>query len=332
MTDQPNTNTPNQPSSRKPHYLALSGGVGGAKLAQGLAQVLTPEQLTIAVNVGDDFEHLGLPIWPDMDTVLYTLAEVADVKQGWGRADESQAVMDELRSLGGPDWFMLGDKDIALHLLRNGLLKQGLTPSDIAGVLCQRLQVAHTVLPVTDQPIRTQVDTDEGLLAFQEYFVGRRAEPTLKSLQFSGSDQAQLSPGVRAALSHPTLAGIILCPSNPYLSIQPMLAIKELRDALVQAKVPVLCVSPIVGGQALKGPAAKIMAELGLEPRATLVADLYQDFIDKVLIDTVDKHLVADDDPRFWVCNTVMRRESNRADLARVCIGQLTPAQKITRA
>ncbi len=305
-----------------PHYLALSGGVGGAKLAHGLAQVLAPEQLTVAVNVGDDFEHLGLPVWPDLDTVLYTLAGKANPEQGWGRSGESWGVMEELRALNAPDWFLLGDKDIALHLLRRSLLEQGLTPSGVAAQLAQRLGVEHRVVPVTDQSLRTLVDTDEGVLAFQRYFVGRRAQPVLQQLQYQGAEQARLSPAVQAALDHPQLAGIIVCPSNPYLSVMPMLAVAGLRQQLMQARVPILAVSPIVGGMALKGPAAKIMTELGVTPRADITAELYCDFVDLTLVDRVDADLV-EGNARCEVADTVMRSLEDRQALARACLQHL---------
>ena len=299
--------------------LALSGGVGGAKLADGLAQILTPEQLTIAVNVGDDFEHLGLPVWPDLDTVLYTLAGKANPELGWGRAGESWGVMEELRALGAPDWFLLGDRDIALHLLRRHLLEQGLSHSAVATHLARSLDVQHWVVPVTDQPLRTLVATDEGELEFQRYFVGRRAQPVLRGLTYSGADQARLSPAVESALQHPDLAGIVICPSNPYLSVMPMLSIPGLREALRDSSAPVIAVSPIVGGAALKGPAAKIMTELGVEPKATITADLYDDFVDLNLIDTTDAAL-AEGDPRVAVTATVMRTREDRKALAAICL------------
>ncbi|WP_317929612.1 2-phospho-L-lactate transferase [Halioxenophilus sp. WMMB6] len=309
------------------HYLALSGGVGGAKLAHGLAQVLAPEQLTIAVNVGDDFEHLGLPIWPDLDTVLYTLAGIANPDQGWGRADESWQVLDELKQLAGPSWFLLGDKDIALHLARRHLLDQGLDASTVAQSLAKRLGIHQRVLPVSNDPLRTLVETDEGWLEFQRYFVGRRAEPTLQSLQFKGAQQAQLAPGVREALTHPGLAGVILCPSNPYLSIMPMLAVAELKERLQTLTVPVVAVSPIVAGMALKGPAAKIMAELGVEPKANTIAELYHDFVDLTLVDNADAELVAGD-RRCLATATVMKTVDDRKALARQCLAEIERLQQ----
>lgn len=303
-------------------YLALSGGVGGAKLALGLSQVLPAESLTIAVNVGDDFEHLGLTICPDLDTVLYTLAGLVHPQQGWGRADESRRVLEELRRLGGENWFMLGDRDIALHLLRNQLRAQGHTLSDISAELCRRLGIAATVAPITDARLRTIVATDRGRLAFQDYFVRLRCEPRLRSLDFEGAQTATLSPIVRAALDDAALGGVIVCPSNPYLSVAPMLAVKELRERLRSLTAPVIAVSPIVAGDALKGPTAKIMRELNVQPTAGVVADLYADFVDRVVVDHADAALAANDS-RFVVTNTIMKSTEHKVALARDCLALL---------
>jgi LPPG:FO 2-phospho-L-lactate transferase len=300
-------------------YLALSGGVGGAKLVAGLAQVLPADSLIVAVNVGDDFEHLGLTICPDLDTVLYTLAGVVHPQQGWGRADESWNVLEEIRRLGGESWFALGDRDIALHLLRRQLLQQGLTLSQASVEVSRRLGVAITVVPVSDHPVRTLVATDQGRLAFQDYFVRLRCEPQVRSLEFEGAASASLAPAVRAALEHPDLAGVILCPSNPYLSVAPMLAVTELRERLRALTVPVLAVSPIVAGQAIKGPTAKIMRELGVQPTAGVIADLYRDFVRAVVVDTADAALAAAD-RRFVVAPTVMKTQEQKAALARDCL------------
>lgn len=303
----------------KPHYLALSGGVGGAKLAAGLAAALPPSALTVAVNVGDDFEHLGLTICPDLDTVLYTLSGVVHRGQGWGRGDESWGVLDELRRLGGDDWFSLGDRDIALHLLRRQRLDAGMSLSAVAAELSTKLGVRPCVRPVTDQRLRTEVETDAGLLPFQDYFVRLRCEPVLQSLNFVGAEDAVLAPDVRAALDDPALAGIILCPSNPYLSIAPMLAVAELRSRLQSADVPVIAIAPIVAGQALKGPTAKIMRELNVEPAAEVIGTLYGDFVDLIVLDHADAARVQGD-PRFVAAATVMRSHDDRLALARRCI------------
>jgi LPPG:FO 2-phospho-L-lactate transferase len=302
-----------------PLHLALSGGVGGAKLVAGLAQVLPADSLIVAVNVGDDFEHLGLTICPDLDTVLYTLAGLVHPQQGWGRAEESWGVLEEIRRLGGESWFALGDRDIALHLLRRQLLRQGLTLSQVSLELARRLGVAINVVPVSDHPVRTIVVTDQGRLTFQDYFVRLRCEPQVQSLAFDRAAAAPLAPAVRAALESADLAGVILCPSNPYLSVAPMLAIAELRERLRALTVPVVAVSPIVAGHAIKGPTAKIMRELGVEPTAGVIADLYADFVDAVIVDTADEPLAAADG-RFVVAPTVMKTLEQKAALARDCL------------
>lgn len=302
-----------------PLYLALCGGVGGARLVQGLAQVLPAESLVVAVNVGDDFQHLGLTICPDIDTVLYTLAGQVHAQQGWGRADESWGVMDELRRLGGEDWFALGDRDIALHLLRRQLLDEGLTLSQATSDLARRLGVRHTISPVSNQPVRTSIDTSEGVLAFQHYFVRRRCEPVVRAIRYEGAEDATLAPAVREALESPRLAGVIVCPSNPYLSIAPLLAIPQLRRRLQTLAVPVVAVSPIVAGNAIKGPTARIMRELGVQPAADVIDDLYRDFLDAVIVDTADAAL-ADGNPRFVVAPTIMHGIEEKTALARECI------------
>jgi LPPG:FO 2-phospho-L-lactate transferase len=309
-----NSRTPSSPT-----YLALCGGVGGAKLVAGLAEVVPAESLVVAVNVGDDFEHLGLTICPDLDTVLYTLAGLVHPQQGWGRADESMGVMDELRRLGGDTWFVLGDRDIALHLLRRDLLERGLTLSEASAALAQRLNLSVTITPVSDDRVRTMLETDQGRLAFQEYFVRRRCEPVVRSVDFTGADDAALAPAVLAALENPDLAGVIVCPSNPYLSIGPMLAIPELRRRLRELDVPVVAISPIVAGMAIKGPAAKMMQELGVQPAADVIAKLYEDFVDVVVLDTADA-ILAKSDSRFVVMPTVMHAMEQKIALARDCI------------
>jgi LPPG:FO 2-phospho-L-lactate transferase len=306
-------------SASRRHYVALSGGVGGAKLVSGLARTLPPDSLVVAVNVGDDFEHLGLTICPDIDTVLYTLGGVVHSQQGWGRAEESFSVLDELRRLSGDSWFVLGDRDIALHLLRRQLLNRGQTLSQVSVELARRLGVLARVLPVSDEPVRTMVQTDQGWLAFQDYFVRLRCEPKVRSLDFQGADSATLAPAVRAALQSNDLAGVILCPSNPYLSVAPMLAVAELRERLCTLTVPVIAVSPIVAGAAIKGPTAKIMHELGVTPSAGVILDLYEDFVDAVMVDDADAQLAAQN-KLFVVAPTVMKTAEQKDALARDCL------------
>ncbi len=298
-----------------PHIVALAGGVGGAKLAHGLAQNLDPGHLTIVVNTGDDFEHLGLLICPDLDTVLYNLAEVNHPGQGWGREDESFEVLGELKRLGHDAWFLLGDKDIALHLRRRQMLDAGQNLTTVVAALGQSLGLAHPVLPMSDQPVRTIILTPDGELPFQEYFVHRRCQPTMLGMRLDGLDTAELSPAVASALA--AAAAVIFCPSNPYVSIDPILALPGVRD-LVTAK-PVIAVSPIVGGQALKGPAAKMMAEMGVEVSALGVARHYAGLLAGFVIDHADANLapaIRDLGMQVLVTDTVMTDKSSRMRLA----------------
>jgi LPPG:FO 2-phospho-L-lactate transferase len=300
-------------------YVALCGGVGGAKLADGLAQILAPSALRLVVNVGDDFTHLSLGISPDLDTVLYTLAGVAHAGQGWGREAESFAVLDEVKNLGGPDWFLLGDKDIALHLLRRTIIEDGASLTEAMRGLAERLGVSVPILPVSDDPVRTVIETVDGVLPFQTYFVRLRCAPVALGCRYEGAQTARLSEEVVAALNDPALAGVILCPSNPYLSLDPILAVGGIRDMLRALEVPVIAVSPIIGGQAIKGPAAKMMRELGLDPSPRVIADRYADFLDATLIDVVDAQL-AETDPRLMVTKTLMTTRQDRARLAQACL------------
>jgi LPPG:FO 2-phospho-L-lactate transferase len=306
-----------------PAIVALCGGVGGAKLAYGFARVLPPQDLAIIVNTGDDFEHFGLRICPDVDTVMYTLAGVDNRDTGWGRAAESWAAMDEVGRLGGETWFKLGDKDLALHLLRRQLLDRGERLTTVTRQLAARLGVESAVLPMSDGPVRTIVETAEGDLAFQEYFVRRRCEPKVTGFRFEDAARAMPSPEVEAALSHPGLRGIVICPSNPYVSIGPILAIDGIRERLEGASVPILAVSPIVAGRAIKGPAAKMMAELGGAVSGLLVARHYGKLIDGMVLDEQDRVLLGqrrDGDPRLFVAPTVMRTSQDRVALARECL------------
>jgi LPPG:FO 2-phospho-L-lactate transferase len=306
-----------------PHVVALCGGVGGAKLAYGLAQLLAPRELVIVVNTADDFDHLGLRICPDVDTVMYTLCGKDNRDLGWGRAAESWEVLREVEQLGGETWFRLGDKDLALHLLRRQLLDRGLRLTSVTQELATRLGVQHPVLPMSDEPVRTIVATAEGELAFQDYFVRRRCEPKMTGLRFEGATHATLSPEVAAALSDPGLRGVVICPSNPYVSVGPILAIDGIRRRLETMQAPVLAVSPIVAGRAIKGPAAKMMAELGGPVSSLTVARLYGDLIDAIVLDEQDRALLderVDSDPQLLVAQTMMHTLEDRVALARECL------------
>ncbi|HEX4881318.1 MAG TPA: 2-phospho-L-lactate transferase [Porticoccaceae bacterium] len=300
--------------SETPRVLALCGGVGGAKLALGFYRMLGPA-LTLVVNTGDDFTHLGLRICPDLDTVTYTLAGRVNPETGWGRADDSGRFMAAVTELGGEDWFFLGDRDLALHVERTRRLAEGESLSAVTAAVAAAFGITARVLPMSDQPVATQVETDAGTLAFQEYFVRERCRPALRGLHYRGAAQATPHPDLLAALVDPALAAIVICPSNPWLSIDPLLALPGVRAALAAAPAPVVAVSPIVGGQALKGPTAKIMAELGLEVSARTIADHYGDFLDCLLLDHGDAALAADL-PGSRVAATVMRSEADKIALA----------------
>ena len=295
--------------------VALAGGVGGAKLAHGLAQILSPEELTIIVNTGDDFEHYGLYISPDLDTVCYTLAGLANPETGWGRVNETWNVIQNASRLGGPSWFNLGDQDLGTHLERTRRLREGQTLSQITKDFCQAWGVEPTVLPMSDQPVRTIVETDEGELAFQEYFVHRRCEPRVKSFRFDGVEIAEPASGAREAIR--AAEAIILCPSNPWVSIDPILKVLARASTALQRKV--VAISPIIGGQTVKGPAAKMYSELGIKPSAFAVANHYRDLVTHFVLDQIDAQLdesVRGLNMQTLVTNTLMKSLDNRKQLA----------------
>lgn len=294
--------------------VALAGGVGGAKLAHGLAQILPPEDLTVIVNTGDDFEHLGLYICPDLDTVCYTLAGLANPDTGWGRVDETWQTISNIKTLGGPDWFNLGDQDIATHLERTRRLKEGQSLSQITRDFCAAWGVKHTVLPMSDQPVRTIVETDEGDLPFQEYFVHRRCQPRVKGFRFEGVDSAEPTAGARAAIQ--SADAVVICPSNPWVSVDPILALTPIPSPKERERGVVVAVSPIIGGETVKGPAAKMFAELGIEPSALAVAEHYENFLMGFVVDSVDSELANRIRIPTLVTNTLMRSLTDRARLA----------------
>jgi LPPG:FO 2-phospho-L-lactate transferase len=268
--------------------LALAGGVGGAKLAQGLTMRLAPEELLIVVNTGDDFVHLGMHISPDIDTVMYWLAGLNDRERGWGLAGERWNFMAALDRLGGPTWFNLGDGDLATHVGRTQRLAQGETLSQVTRHLCARLGIAHHIAPMTDGSVRTIVHTADTALAFQDYFVRLCCEPAVTGITFAGAEGAVPSPAFAAAMANPALRAIVICPSNPVLSVDPILSMRGVREWLRHTRVPVVAVSPIVGGQAIKGPAAKIFRELGRNVSVIGVAEHYRGVVDGLVIDTID--------------------------------------------
>jgi LPPG:FO 2-phospho-L-lactate transferase len=298
--------------------LALAGGVGGAKLAHGLQRTLRPEDLVTVVNTGDDFDLYGLRICPDLDTVTYTLSGRANPDTGWGLAGESWTFVETLRALGADAWFQLGDRDLATHALRTGALQAGKTLSTVTADLAHRMGVPSRIVPMTDDPVRTIALTVEGELAFQEYFVRRRSEPVMRALRYEGVERARPSPGFDAALADSALQAIVICPSNPFLSVAPILALPGVRERVRKAGVPVVAVSPIVGGRAVKGPAAKLMREFGLEVSARGIATYYGDLIDGLVIDAEDAHWEREiAGPHVMVAPSMMRTDEDRAALAR---------------
>jgi len=300
--------------------VALCGGIGGAKLALGLYHALPPGGLTVVVNTGDDFVHLGLSISPDLDTVMYTLAELDNPEPGWGRRNETWTFMQTLESLGGASWFQLGDGDLALHVERTRRLNNGETLSSITADVAARWGVTAEILPMSDQAVRTIIQSEDISLGFQEYFVARRCRPKVTGISFQGVDGASASTGVLQAIASPLTGAIVICPSNPYLSVDPLLALPELRSAIATAHAPVIAVTPIIGGRAVKGPAAKIMNELGLPVSPTTVAHHYAGLIDGFILDQTDVELKEEIGLPVYLTNTLMRNRDDKIALARaVC-------------
>jgi LPPG:FO 2-phospho-L-lactate transferase len=298
--------------------VALCGGVGGAKLALGLSDLLPGDALTVLVNTADDFEHLGLHVSPDIDTVLYTLGGLNDEVRGWGRRDETWNFLDSLKVLGGEAWFQLGDRDLALHVERTRRLRAGETLSGVIAGFARAFGIGATILPMSDDPVRTIVETEDGPLAFQHYFVRDRCAPKVTGFRFAGAAEAAPAPGVREALARADL--IVVCPSNPFVSIGPLLAVPALRAALEARSAPMIAVSPIVGGDAIKGPTAKMMDELGMPRTAAAVARHYGGLLDGFVIDRVD----ADQQPAIaatgiscHVAQTIMTTRADKVDLGR---------------
>lgn len=295
--------------------VALCGGVGGAKLAFGLSHLLR-DRLSIVVNTGDDFEHLGLCISPDIDTVLYTLSGIANRELGWGRLDETWNFMAAMEAMGGETWFRLGDRDLALHVERSRRLRGGDTLTKIISDFSKRMGIDARVLPMSDDAVRTMVNTSEGILPFQRYFVERRCGPRVKEVFFDGCFAAVPSPGVVRALASADLRAIIICPSNPFLSIDPIFSVSGLRRCIENAAVPVVAISPIIAGKAVKGPTDKIMSELGLSPNSITIDRHYHKFIDGLIIDRVDENDIAEISAATHVTQTLMRTDEDRVRLA----------------
>jgi LPPG:FO 2-phospho-L-lactate transferase len=300
--------------------VALSGGIGGAKLALGLSRILPAENLLVVANTGDDFEHLGLHVSPDIDTLMYTLAGLDNTELGWGRRDESWSFMETLTALGGEDWFRLGDRDLAVHVERTRRLRLGQTLAEVTSEFCRRLGVHPRVLPMTDDPVRTRLHTDEGWLDFQDYFVRLQCRPTVRELVFAGAESALAHPDLLEALSSARLRAVIICPSNPFISVEPILAVPGVRQALSACPAPVVAVSPIIGGRAVKGPTAKMMTELGLQPSAAAVAARYGDLLDAYVMDVGDAGEAEGLSPIVTLAPTLMTSLADREVLARVVL------------
>lgn len=303
--------------------IAFAGGVGGAKLANGLARIIDPSGLVVAVNTGDDFRHFGLHISPDLDTVMYNLAGLNNPETGWGLADETWNVMSALRRIDAPDWFNLGDKDLASHLERSRRISAGESLSMVTAALCKRFGIAHRIVPMCDEMVMTLVRSNNKWIPFQEYFVALKCEPKVSEFRFYGTELAEPSPGLRSALESKSLRGIIICPSNPFVSVDPILAVPGVRSLIQERKVPVVAVSPIVGGQALKGPASKMMVELGLDPSPLGVARHYGSMLSGMIIDRVDSSFASKIEAlgvRAEVTNSVMKNVNEQEILARVAL------------
>jgi LPPG:FO 2-phospho-L-lactate transferase len=299
------------------HVVALSGGVGGAKLALGLSHVLAPEQLSIIANTADDFELLGLPISPDLDTLMYSLAGISNAAQGWGIEGESWAFMQALKCVGGPGWFQLGDKDLATHTMRRHYLSEGKSLSEATVLLSRALGVSYPILPMSDDPVATFVSTASGPLSFQDYFVAQQCKPVISDFYFQGIDAATPSAQALAAIARAD--AIIICPSNPFVSIAPILSVPGMKAALQASSVPIVIVSPIIAGAAIKGPTAKMMQELNMPVTALAVAEHYADVASHFVLDCSDENLsaaVADCGYKTLVCNTLMKTLDDKKQLA----------------
>lgn len=297
--------------------LALAGGVGGAKLALGLSRILPPERLSIVVNTGDDEQFHGLHVSPDLDTMTYTLSGLYNPETGWGINGDTFETLHMLNRLGADTWFNLGSRDFAMHIRRTELLAQGSSLSDVTAELTANLGIEHPIIPMSDQPVRTVLHTDDGTLSMQEYFVRRRAEPVVSSIDYAGAGDAQPSRGFADALDN--AATIIICPSNPFLSVAPILAVTGVRDAIERHSSPRIAISPIVGGAAVRGPAGKIMQEMGADVSVVGIAREYRGICDVLVLDSQDEDLA--DDVRAEgigaaVMPTIMQTDDDKVQLA----------------
>ena len=300
---------------------ALAGGVGAARFLQGLVRIVPEKEVTVIVNTGDDIELYGLHVSPDLDIVMYTLAGIVDEEKGWGIRGDTFHCLETLRKYGHETWFNLGDRDLATHIYRTHLLKNGLSLSEVTSRLCQALGLSVKILPMTNDRFATKITTDSGLMHFQEYLVKRGAQDRVVNVVFEGAEEAQPAPRVVDSILESDV--VIVCPSNPIVSIGTMLSVKNVRPALKETKAKVVAISPIVGGHPIKGPADKLMQGLGLEVSAHSVAKLYQDFLDTFIIDQVDKaekEHIESLGVQVIVTNTIMKTLEDKVQLAKVVL------------
>ena len=304
--------------------LVLCGGVGGGKLAYGLSKIMSPEDIVFLVNTGDDFIHFDLNISPDLDTVMYTLAGLNDPKKGWGLRDETWKNLESLKEYGVDTWFKLGDKDLATHIRRTQLLKDGKKLSDVTRSLSQSLGVQHIILPMSEKPIQTIVKTDQGELAFQEYFVKYQCTPKVKEISNVGCETAEVPIYLKELINKNKFSGVIICPSNPYLSVDPILSINEIKTFLLETDIPILAVSPIIANDSIKGPTSKIMREMNIDPSVESIAQHYSGLIDVLVIDHKDTSCQPVTDSMTYVTDSIyMSNSEEKISLATNCLEQL---------
>jgi len=308
----------------KQKILALCGGVGGAKLAYGLSQIITPEEIVFLVNTGDDFIHLDLYISPDLDTVMYTLAGVNDPNKGWGVKEETWNALGSLKKYGLDTWFQLGDKDLATHIRRTQLLKKGLKLSEVTRNLSSQLGLKHNILPMSESPVQTMIQTDQGKLSFQEYFVKHKCNPKIEKINFLGSEVAEIPTFLEEQIKDDKFTGVIICPSNPYLSVDPILSINKIRSFLLETKIPILAVSPIIDNDSIKGPTAKIMDEMKIEPSVNAIAAHYSGLINILVIDQKDKGNQTNISSIDYLVDSIyMKNNEDKVSLAKACLEEL---------
>ena len=308
----------------KQKTLVLCGGVGGAKLAYGLSKLTAPEEIVFLVNTGDDFIHLDLYISPDLDTVMYTLAGVNDPKKGWGVEEETWNALGSLKKYGLDTWFQLGDKDLATHIRRTQLLKEGLKLSEVTRNLSSQLGLKHKILPMSESPVQTMIQTDQGKLSFQEYFVKHKCDPKIEKIEFLGSEVAEVPTSLEELIKDDKFTAIIICPSNPYLSVDPILSINKIRTFLLETNIPILAVSPIIDNDSIKGPTAKIMDEMKVEPSVNAIAAHYSELINILVIDQKDKDNQANIGSIDYLVDSIyMKNNEDKVSLAKVCLEEL---------